>query len=174
MKPIEQAASIEHLQALHMPATISTWPLAPGWILSLLLLLGGGYFAVKLLQKIITKNAYRRTAIKKLDIIFQQYALHLSDKNLLVDINTLLKSVAMAHYPNVLCSRLSGTSWVLFLNQSIANVNGIETQLFSQLSNIYTPKINLSNSCREQLYTNTKLWLKKHHEIVVLKENSVV
>lgn len=109
---------LEQLHPLREPALIGWWPLAPGWWLSLAILLlvlaGTGWWLYRRYQR----NSYRRQGLRQLDSIRRQYD-HQQDTGTAVQaINALLKAVALQAYPRRDIAALSGDAWQEFLRDS--------------------------------------------------------
>lgn len=109
---------LAQLHPLREPALLGWWPLAPGWWLLLVLLLIAFGFGAWLLYTRHRRNAYRRLALGKLDLLARQHE-QSGDVSLTVSaINALLKSVALRAYPRRDIASLSGEAWLEFLGQS--------------------------------------------------------
>ncbi|NQZ32494.1 MAG: DUF4381 domain-containing protein [Oceanospirillaceae bacterium] len=174
MKTQQSAPSLDQLQGLHLPEAVTNLPIAPGWVLAVIVLIVTGLLAAKFMHRCIMKNAYRREAIKHLGKMFQDHQSHNSDQRLLVEINQLLKSVAIRRYPQAGCAKLSGASWQTFLARSSCNIKAIEADVFHEFVNIYAQDVDLSLARRETLCNSATLWLKKHHNLIAIKEESIV
>ena len=113
---------LAQLRDIHLPDTISWWPLAPGWwVLIILLGLVTGWIIVKAVQR-KRANLYRRQAFAKLLEIEQSLIKNEpSAENLgapLVDIFVVLKQAANIAYPNQQASSLSIEKFIRFLQLS--------------------------------------------------------
>ncbi|MCZ6829258.1 MAG: DUF4381 domain-containing protein [Gammaproteobacteria bacterium] len=105
--------TIRGISEVLAPETISWLPTAPGWravSLALLLLLG---WKAWLYWRKWLRNRYRRAALKQLNHIIN---LHSNSLGLLDALSTLLKATALQAYPRVEVARLSGDSWLRWLN----------------------------------------------------------
>jgi len=173
MTSVAHNQALDQLKEIHLPEPINLWPIAPGWLLLALITLGGliaiGWFSYKR----IAKNQYRRLAIKQLIMHFNDYKNHQSDRQLVVLVNRLLKTVAIQRYPSERCAGLSGHMWVTFLAHSSVGIKSIDTTVFAVLSVQYQPGVELTVKQRDQLQINALLWLKKHHDIASMEGESV-
>jgi hypothetical protein len=114
---------LSQLADIHLPAQVSYWPPAPGWwVLAILLLIGLVYLAYKL--RIQAQQAkIRQYALAELDGCMAEYATADSsepDANLLRyvnAVNSVLRRVALVHFPNNAVAGLDGQAWVDFIRQ---------------------------------------------------------
>jgi hypothetical protein len=114
---------LSQLADIHLPAQVSYWPPAPGWwVLAILLLIGLVYLAYKL--RIQAQQAkIRQYALAELDGCMAEYATADSsepDANLLRyvnAVNSVLRRVALVHFPNTDVAGLGGQAWVDFIRQ---------------------------------------------------------
>lgn len=98
------AASLEHLNDIALPAHVSWWPLAPGWYLLLaLIMLGCAWLAVRAWKR-WRADAYRRAALREL-----------AGADSAPAIAELLRRAALARVPRSVVAQLSGTHWADWL-----------------------------------------------------------
>lgn len=113
-----QADPLAELRDIHMPQFLDIWPPAIGWwlliALVLSLLIYGGY----LLYLGWRRNRYRREAITELKQLRVDYQRHGDDAVYIAEFQALLKRVALTHYPREDVARLTGESWVSFLDRT--------------------------------------------------------
>lgn len=150
---------LSQLRDIHPPATLSWWPLAPGWIvagmLGLALLIGIAYR-----YRIYRKKVQRRDSILqhlhrlKYNLIEEQYPL------VYQDLSTLLRRIALMTHERTTVAHLTGDEWLKFLDAQC------QTQLFSQdigrllLSAPYFPSTEtVANP--EPLLQATEEWIKR-------------
>lgn len=153
---------LAHLKALHLPEPVSSWPLAPGWWILLLLLILGAFWLIKTVVAYIRKNAYRRVAHQQLQLIYRQYLVEKSDRQLLHSLNKLLKSTAINQYSDQYCSPLYGSDWAVFLGSCVKASRQLDWQIFLLLEQSYARQVSVSEQQRSALYQATKLWIFKH------------
>lgn len=113
---------LSQLADIHLPAGVSLWPPAPGWWLLAMLLLG----LLAQLARAQFRNWQRRQrlahALAELaragDRWFRAAATQRNEAGLqlLQDINSLLKRVALVHFPASDVASLSGQAWLHFLD----------------------------------------------------------
>ncbi|MFT5706639.1 MAG: hypothetical protein ACI9ES_000926 [Oceanospirillaceae bacterium] len=169
-----QEDALANLQEIHLPDAVSLWPSAPGWWVLLLSIVIAIYVLQKLLINLIRKNSYRRLAVKHLMLIEKNYQSHKKDQQLLTEINQLLKSVAIRHFPQWQCASFSEKKWQAFLTATLPAAKRQPSDLFVELSCIYQREVNLSEAQCLALIQSTQLWLKKHQTNVIPKESNFV
>ncbi|MGI9251244.1 MAG: DUF4381 domain-containing protein [Pseudohongiellaceae bacterium] len=113
---------LAQLRDIHLPESIGLWPLAPGWwllILTLLALTGIGlHYGLRALHR----YRLRQQALAELARIQAEYAYASGDPNVLKlryvnQVNTLLRRVALFHFPASAVGSLSGVAWVDFIRK---------------------------------------------------------
>ena len=113
-----QADPLAELRDIHMPQFMDIWPPAIGWwllvALVLTLLIYGGYR----LYRRWRGNRYRREAIAELKALRVDYQSHGDDARYIAGFQALLKRVALTYYPREDVARLTGESWVAFLDRT--------------------------------------------------------
>lgn len=102
------AASLDRLHDLLVPAPVPWWPPAPGWyfILTIVLVLALGLALWALRRRL--RNAYRREALAALN----------AGPASAIEIATLLKRAALTAYPRAQVAGLSGKAWLDWLVQT--------------------------------------------------------
>jgi len=154
---------LAQLKDIKLPDPISPWPPAIGWwILAMLALCVLVALAVMII-KYYRKTGYRRAALRQLKQLTKVYQEERDQKKYLLNINMLLKQVCVNYYDKTQVSRLTGESWLRFLDQSAG------LQVFAQgpgrilAMQPYTPDQTLLSSadleCLEQCCS---AWIKKH------------
>ena len=114
---------LEQLADIHLPVEISYWPPAPGWwVLGFLCLfaiayLTRAYLVRRYLQKIC------KAALAELDDCYRQFSLENKQGNneskmrYINEVNSILKRVALVHYPQSRVAGLGGCDWVDFIRE---------------------------------------------------------
>lgn len=160
--------SLDHLKDLHYPEAVTQLPIAPGWWLLLIVSVVSVFIAGRMVLQSIKKNRYRRYALKQLDVIFLQYNEEQHNQQLIIEINSLLKRVALIQYPHHLCASLNSDSWISFLQASVAKSVAKKAKLNQRallpLLNVYQAQVQISAQEKIQLQKYSKLWIKKHLE----------
>lgn len=119
---MEAEDPLSQLADIHLPAAVSLWPPAPGWWLLAALLLCGlallGLVQVRRWQqrqrltRVLAELAQARAAWRKADASVRNDA----GLALLYAINSLLKRVALLHFPEAQVAPLAGKDWLRFLD----------------------------------------------------------
>ncbi len=159
------AASLQNLNDIVLPATAGWWPLATGWYFLLgLLLLVLVWFSYQFLQRRIN-NRYRRAALRELQLLSENLQNAANKDVKLRQIPILLKRTALAAYPRNQVAPLSGKNWYNFLNSKL------KTPLFTEATGNTLDTISYSTGdigaidsqdLTEQLLIASKHWLKHH------------
>ncbi|MCP4126251.1 MAG: DUF4381 domain-containing protein [Gammaproteobacteria bacterium] len=102
------------MRDIHTPDGVDWWPLAPGgW---LLLLLGSTLLVFSLLRQ-YRGNRLQHEARSELKRIRQEFQDHRQQSQLSMEINILLRRVALTRAPRSLVAGLVGKNWLKFLDQ---------------------------------------------------------
>lgn len=119
---MEAEDPLSQLADIHLPAAVPVWPPAPGWwVLAALLLCGLallGYVQLRRWQqrqrlaRVLQELAQARSAWSKADAAARNAA----GLALLYAINSLLKRVALLHFPAAQVAPLAGRAWLAFLD----------------------------------------------------------
>ncbi|MDC0000311.1 DUF4381 domain-containing protein [Porticoccaceae bacterium] len=169
---------LAQLRDIHLPETVSWWPLAPGWwVLIILLGLVTGWIIFKSVQR-KRANLYRRQALAKLLEIEQYLMEHEpsadrkpSAENLrapLADIFVVLKQTANIAYPNQQASSLSIEKFIGFLQSSC--VTGIFTDMPDNLSSaLYSSsdqqtETSTTPALHAKVLASAKTWVIEHKQ----------
>ena len=155
--PINDPSALP-LRDIHLPDSVSWWPLAPGWWLLLsviiVLLLGGIYFYRRRKRYQASVHYSSMLAIENMK---QDYRQNRNDQQLLQELSALLRRVAISIYPRVDTASLAGDDWLRFLDQAMSD------QPFSQgtgkvlVTAPYQPNVNIDSNA---LIVLTEDWIK--------------
>ncbi len=117
MNPAEQQPL--PLKDIHLPEPVSWWPLAPGWwgLVILIPVLAGLFFLGRTLYR---RGELRREARKALQKIETQYKADQDDRQLVTDLSTLLRRIALSYSPRTDVASLTDDAWLCFLDRGIA------------------------------------------------------
>ncbi|MCP3669268.1 MAG: DUF4381 domain-containing protein, partial [Gammaproteobacteria bacterium] len=97
------------LHDIHTPDGVDWWPLAPGWWL---LLLFGSILLIYSLLRQHRGSCLQREARSELKRIRQEFQDHQQQSRLSMEINILLRRVALTRAPRSLVAGLVGTNWL--------------------------------------------------------------
>ena len=149
------------LRDIELPEAISWWPLAPGWWLLLMIIIGLSLLALYCLRKQREKKqALLPHALQQLDAIENQFKQHRNTNELLQQVSMLLKQVAVEIEKPKQIARLSGQDWLLYLDQKM------EGQPFSTglgqilLYGPYQQRMNSKQDEQGQLIQLARQWLR--------------
>lgn len=120
---MSEPESLAQLKDIHLPAAISWWPPAPGWMIlsaSVLLLLLGIIYGFALYYR---HRQAKRQALRLLQTYQQEYFNGVSSQMISVKVSELLRRVALVYYPREQVASLQGEAWLDFLNTTGKNVD---------------------------------------------------
>ena len=150
------ATSLQNLNPIVWPAPPGLWPLAPGWLLLMVIVL---LFVVWIGWRSWRKwlaNLYRRQALGELKAIQQ-------NRKPITQLPLLLKRTALSAFPRTDVACLSGEPWRDFLNstQHDPAFAGRAGELLDQLA--YEPGLcELNQQDRTVLLAAGENWLRTH------------
>jgi hypothetical protein len=115
------SANNEHplaqMRPLHLPEAIDFWPLAPGWYVVFVLLLVTIIGLTLFFLNKKRKTLFKRQATKELHVIRSRLASkESSPQETAQALSSLLKRLALSHFPRENISPLNGEVWLSFLN----------------------------------------------------------
>jgi len=160
-------ASLQNLNDIVLPATVSWWPLAPGWNFLLgLLLIALAWSMYRLLRHRIN-NRYRRAALHELQLLSDRIRSREESDVSLRQIPILLKRAALSAYPRKQVASLTGRDWFDFLNSTVSRPSFSESTVGTLNEIAYScGKLNAVDSqAREALLNASRHWLKHHQPI---------
>ncbi len=128
---------LSQLADIHLPEPVSFWPPAPGWWVLALLLLIAAVLAWRSYSRAHARAEVRRRAIAELDRCMQRYndaddsdSARLRYVN---EVNSVLRRVALVHFPDSNAASLSGREWVDFIQKN-GDSSGLDDELAEALS----------------------------------------
>lgn len=137
------------LRPLHVPAPISWWPPAPGWWLTLLIIL----FVLAVIYRYWLRMAPQRCALRELKYLEKHKN---STEQSVATLNLLLKRYAMVCWPAQTVASLSGRAWLEFLD---ANGGAGKFSRGPGRPLLTDPYRNQSENLNE-LFTLARYWIK--------------
>jgi hypothetical protein len=165
---MSQAAHIEQLQNLPLPALVSYAPHTWGWLALLALLLAGaaGYLGRWLYRR--HRDRYRHQALAQLAQIQQRLATLPTERQALRELPGLLKRCALSMPQQPPVASLGGSAWQTFLQgHSQARLPADFSQQLAQLA--YAPEQHLQQLSAAQinaLLSHARAWLEQLHVAV--------
>ena len=113
---------LNQLADIHLPEPVSYWPPAPGWwVLAVLLLIGLVIFARYLMAK-RERQKICQHAVAELDRCFERLgqtsdSLDKAQLHYVNEVNSVLRRVALVHFPDSNVAGLGGSAWVDFIRE---------------------------------------------------------
>jgi hypothetical protein len=114
---------LAQLADIHLPQPVGYWPPAPGWWVLALLLLVLAFFAARKYFRYSHLRHVCNHALAELDRCYARLATAGSDNadssrlRYINEVNTVLRRVALVHFPQAVSASLDGTAWVDFIRQ---------------------------------------------------------
>lgn len=140
------------------PPPISALPQTVGWAcVAMALLLGLAYYGWKKIRHWY-RNRYRREALQVLQ------GLASSNQANAIELNNLLKRVALAGHPRQQVASLAGTQWARFLNEQCAEEIFSAQQLETLTSRSYQ-QVSIDPVQLAHLSAAVKQWITTHRGI---------
>ncbi|MDA1370085.1 MAG: DUF4381 domain-containing protein [Proteobacteria bacterium] len=130
---------LEQLADIHLPQAVSYWPPAPGWWILALLLLITSYFLVKRYLSYITQQRICQHALAELNRCYREFAaaegVSRDEANLryVNAFNSVLRRVALVHFPLANVASLDGREWVDFIREK-GDSTGLTEEIATALS----------------------------------------
>ncbi|PCM45355.1 DUF4381 domain-containing protein [Marinobacter sp. ANT_B65] len=119
---------LSQLRDIHLPQAGGFWPPAPGWWVLAIALLVGISALIWLVRRHRHKNRWLAPAKAELAYLERNAS---KEPQWFSQLNTLLKRVAQARYPEAHPEALSGRQWAAFLLQNLPD-NGIAQQAIAE------------------------------------------
>lgn len=151
---------LDQLADIHLPDSVSWWPLASGWwaLLALLVIV---LITVLLWRRRLKQNHYRKLAQQELDNIYSNYQNTQNATAFLHEISVLLRRTALTAYPKTFNASIKGQAWLDWLDRVYFNpamqFNSEVGQQLLTASYQKNPQIDAN-----ALYQLCRLWLSEH------------
>lgn len=147
---------LDQLRDIHLPQSIDSFQLAPGWWVLIALSALTIYYIVKRWNKRRKITRYLKPALVELEFIAKLSP----DNHSLEKLSALLKRVCLLYYPKKQVAHLSGKLWVEFLNQQASNelFDDQQMNIFTQV--IYQPNVNIEANLWQLITNNSKTVIK--------------
>jgi hypothetical protein len=114
---------LEQLADIHLPQAVSFWPLAPGWWVLALIVLVLAILVGRRLHAQLEQRRICEHALAELAHCYQQFkasaASDLDKQRLrfINEFNSVIRRVALVHFPQANVASLSGKEWVDFIRK---------------------------------------------------------
>jgi len=155
-----QASPLDQLADIHLPDSVSWWPLAPGWwiLLALIIVTAIGFFIWRLRKQ---QNHYRVIAQHQLAGIYADYQQTQNAAAYLQALSLLLRRTALTAYPHSFNASIKGTDWLSWLDAVCPTLNENFSGELGQslLSSAYQKDPQIDAASLQQLCTE---WISQH------------
>lgn len=147
--------ALAELRDIHLPNSVSAWPLAPGWWVLIIVACAGLAALLVLWSRRHRARLYRRQALLQM-----QQIEHSSEQQIAALIE-LLKQTVNSAYPEQHYSSLSINEFFAFLRHSCPGA--IFANLPDNLDNLlYAKDSELDPLITEQLTESATIWIRQH------------
>ena len=143
------------LADIHLPNSISAWPLAPGWWVLIILACAGLVALFILWSKWHASRLYRRQALAQLNSI------EASSNGQLVATLELLKQTANTAYPDQHFGSLGIAEFKVFLQKSCSEA-AFEKVPDNLEATLYSKSVEFDSLMTEHFMASAKTWIAKH------------
>ena len=154
------SSPLDQLADIHLPDSVSWWPLAPGWwiLLALIIVTAIGFFIWRLRKQ---QNHYRVVAQQELAAIYAHYQQSHDAANYLHGLSVLLRRTALTAYPRSFNASIKGKDWLNWLDSVCPTLNEKFSGELGQslLSSAYQKNPQLDVSGLHQLSSQ---WINLH------------
>jgi hypothetical protein len=177
---VEAKDPLSDLADIHLPAAVSAWPPAPLWWLLAALVLAALAAAVAWLYRRWLLRKRMQVALDEItaaQTLWQRAQDAESSLALLHTCNSVLKRVALVHYPESEVAALHGRTWLSFLDQSGSTTefsNGA-AQILADHS--YRRSYNADAETAKALVATVHAWISRQYQhpprraVVTLQES---
>lgn len=112
---------LAQLADIHLPQPVGFWPPAPGWWVLALAILILGYFLVRKYLRYSRLHKVCNHALAELERCYASLAAAGADEShklrYINEVNSVLRRVALVHYPHAAIASLDGSAWVDFIRE---------------------------------------------------------
>jgi len=114
---------LSQLADIHLPQAVGLWPPAPGWWILALVLLILALFAARRYLRYSRLHKICNHALSELDRCYAQVAVAADDAadssrlRYINEVNSVLRRVALVHFPQSASASLDGAAWVDFIKE---------------------------------------------------------
>lgn len=150
------ATSLDLMHDIVVPPAVSFWPLAPGWIALILILVTYMLHLALKLWANYRVNVYRREALHELFALAKAEGTEEIERLLM-----LMKRVGLQHFGREKVASLGDAHWWEFVEAHSRVKIEKSLRLLSQ-EVLYSPDIKVDTESVEKMRTLTKLWINTH------------
>lgn len=156
--------ALKDFQEFSVPNSIEWLPLAPGWKIVALIILGLVLWQLFVQIKKYQANAYRRMALRQLAQLNSDYSNSLLDqRHYLQQLRQLLKATALQGYPRSAVASLNGRQWIAYLDEKTSSSYfHKETELLMD-KQLYQQQYQPDSKQLNKFANNVAQWIMHHH-----------
>ena len=111
-------ADLSALKNIHLPKPVSIWPLAPGWIITIILMVAALLIGSILFRRGLRRYQLRKSILQELDTIKQNYLSKQTPGNATCfHLSKLLKRLLLLKEKREDVASLSGNAWLDAFNE---------------------------------------------------------
>lgn len=152
------------LRDIHLPESVSWWPLAPGWWITLGLFLMAA-LVVYFLKFMKERQQTERQVLDEFEKLVDSYKTNKEVNQLLVNVSQLLRRVSITRFEDEDVAGLTGNSWLKFLDDVFSDVKSKPSFSFQGelgellVSGQYQKSSSIDENKLDQLLILSKAWL---------------
>ncbi|HCS66312.1 MAG TPA: DUF4381 domain-containing protein [Cellvibrio sp.] len=154
------SSPLDQLADIHLPDSVSWWPLAPGWwiLIALIIVATIGFFIWRRRKQ---QNHYRVIAQQELAASYAHYQQSQDAANYLHSLSVLLRRTALTAYPQSFNASIKGQEWLNWLDAVCPTLNGNFSGELGQslLSSAYQKNPQIDAARLQQLCAD---WISQH------------
>jgi len=147
-------ASLDNLHDIIVPEPVGLFPLAPGWIVLVLLILTLIFYFGWQKYLAYRKEGYRREALEELQLLKEKSPEHT------LALLTLAKRTGIAAYGRERVARLSDDGWWYFMQSE--SKTEISNPLREALTHFLYSDQYMDNATYRSLFTMVERWIETH------------
>jgi hypothetical protein len=153
------------LRDIHMPDTVSWWPLAIGWwiLLGLLVAIVAITYIYKYLKK---RKQFSKVALQEFNSVAEQFKTQADSQKLIEDLSMLLRRITISAFPDKHVAGMTGGAWLKFLDEvaSQSSPQQMPTKFDSPLGQClitgpYQKHVSLGQQEIQQLLALCQQWI---------------
>lgn len=152
------------IRDIHLPHSVSWWPLAPGWwiTLGLLLLVIAVVYFLKFMKD---RTQLQKQTMNEFENLVNQYKNDRDISSLLSNVSQLLRRVSITRFGHTEVAALTGDSWLMFLDEILEKAKTNKAFRFQgELGELlvtgqYRKAQSVDEVKLDQLLVLTKSWL---------------
>ena len=160
---MDSAELLAQLADIHLPEPVGLWPPAPAWWILALFIIAGLFFGARKAVAVWRQRRFCAHALLELERIFDQFAaadaqyLDTARLRYVNAFNSVLRRVALVHFPDSAVASLGGDEWVRFLHANGSCMN-LDRELAAALSHgRFQPTISVDAS---RLHSFGREWIR--------------